>query len=87
MFVSPCLLGIQAFGWTELIRDKNTLDSMLFPRMLALAERAWHKEQWENTTVEPNRDWERFSNQLGYRELPRLDKAGVKYRVPLPGAA
>jgi len=60
---------------------------MLFPRMLALAERAWHKEQWENTTVEPNRDWERFSNQLGYRELPRLDKAGVKYRVPLPGAA
>lgn len=89
-FIYTCLLvleGIQAFGWTELIRDKDTLEHMLFPRLLALAERAWHRGEWENTTVEPARDWERFTNKLGYRELPRLDSQGVNYRVPVPGAA
>ena len=31
-------------------------------------------------------DWEIFANTLGYRELARLDKHDVKYRVPVPGA-
>lgn len=81
------LPGIQAFGWTELIRDRNTLEHMLFPRLLALAERAWHRGIWENTTAEPRRDWERFANKVGYRELPKLDKNRINYRIPLPGAA
>lgn len=55
--------------------------------MIALAERAWHKDAFENTTMQPGREWEKFSNKLGYRELPRLDKAGVKYRISPPGVA
>lgn len=60
---------------------------MMFPRMIALAERAWHRDAFENTTVQPTREWEKFSNKLGYRELPRLDKAGTKYRISPPGVA
>ena len=31
-------------------------------------------------------DWQRFANTLGYEELPALDRAGVRYRVEVPGA-
>lgn len=65
---------------------------MIFPRMLALAERAWHKASWETIKDKGERnaartkDWESFSNGLGHKELKRLDKVGIKYRVPPPGA-
>lgn len=66
--------------------------SMLFPRLLALAERAWHKASWENVSNpdESNRertgDWVKFANTVAYRELGRLDKMGVSYHVAPPGA-
>ncbi|WAQ99011.1 HEX-like protein [Mya arenaria] len=81
------IMGIQAFGWTELIKDKDTLDFMLFPRVLALAERAWHRAPWEANSTVPVSDWEKFTNKVGYKELPRLDKDAIKYRLPLPGIA
>jgi hexosaminidase len=68
------------------------MDFMIFPRLLSLAERAWHKASWEDTKNEAernekkNREWKTFSNFLVNHELPRLDKLGVKYRLPLPGA-
>lgn len=39
--------GIQGHLWTETIRDRGTLGYQLFPRMFALAERAWHHPSWE----------------------------------------
>lgn len=30
--------------------------------------------------------WEMFANTLGYKELARLDKLGINYHIPLPGA-
>ena len=66
------------------------MHSMLFPRLLALAERAWHKASWEEISDKTSRDreragdWLRFANTLSYRELGRLDKMGVPYRVPPP---
>ena len=38
---------MQAQLWTETVRTKTHLHEMVFPRLLALAERAWHKAQWE----------------------------------------
>ena len=66
------------------------MNNMLFPRLLALAERSWHKASWESIVDKTDRgresvkDWERFDNTLAYRELGRLDKMGVAYRVPPP---
>ena len=84
--------GIEAAVWGETVRTADQMNSMLFPRLLAFAERAWHKAPWESITDTREResekagDWERFANTLSYRELGRLDKIGVPYRVPPPAA-
>ena len=39
--------GIQGQIWSETVRDPETLGYQLFPRMYALAERAWHRAEWE----------------------------------------
>ena len=78
--------------WSETVRNPEQLHSLIFPRLLALAERAWHKAEWEKVTDKTERDkaqiedWERFSNTLGYKELTRLDKQNIKYHLPPPGA-
>lgn len=38
------ILGIQANVWTEFIETQDRLEYMIFPRLSALAERAWSKE-------------------------------------------
>ena len=92
--------GLQAHLWTETVRTREQLDYMLFPRMLALAERAWHRAAWELQPVAGRsysgdtrfvdqaaleRDFAVFSQALVLRELPKLDAAGIAYRIPVPG--
>ena len=65
---------------------------MVYPRLLAVAERGWHRAEWENVMDETERvtqrdaAWGHYANTLGYKELARLDEVGVRYRVPVPGA-
>ena len=85
------LIGIQAQIWTETVRTGEQMDYMLFPRLLAVAERAWHHASWEDVSnpahsEEKDADWLRFRAAVGGKELRRLDTMGVKYRVPPPGA-
>jgi hexosaminidase len=40
------VLGIQAQLWGETVRSDALANYMLFPRLLAVAERAWHTPQW-----------------------------------------
>jgi hexosaminidase len=76
----------------ELIRSRDVLDYMLFPRLLSLAERAWHKGAWEDIEDDDKRkkaiddDWLRFARIVGSKELRRLDDRGVKYRISPAGA-
>jgi len=81
---------MQAHLWGELIARSDQLDYMVFPRLLAMAERAWHKADWERQQSARQRvqseDWTHFVNVLGHRELPRLDSKHVSYRIPPPGA-
>ena len=74
------------------MRTSDQLDYMVFPRMLAVAERAWHTANWEGLELGAERDslrqqdWEMFANTLGHKELARLDKMGIAYHLPPPGA-
>jgi len=83
---------MQAQLWSELIPSRRELHYMVFPRLLAMAERAWHKAGWEHERSGPaietqlNKDWTHFSNVLGHRELSRLDSKRIFYRIPPPGA-
>jgi len=93
--------GMQGQLWSETVRTSEQFDYMIFPRLLALAERAWHEGDWELDYVAGasfsanggavdeaalSADWSRFANALGTKELPKLDSAGVLYRIPSAGA-
>ncbi|KAH3893968.1 hypothetical protein DPMN_018123 [Dreissena polymorpha] len=83
--------GMEACLWTETIRSEHDVFYMLFPRVIALAERAWHEASWETNEqllhreLERSKDWGRFLSALSLNELPRLAAKGVTYRVPPPG--
>ncbi|KAL4225883.1 hypothetical protein ACF0H5_013871 [Mactra antiquata] len=87
------VVGIQAQLWTELVRTSDQMDSMIFPRLLCVAERAWHKADWELVTdkaklkEEQHLDWSKFATLLGTKELARLDEKLVCYHLPPPGAS
>ena len=85
--------GLQGQLWTELVRTPDQFDSMIFPRLLAMAERAWHEAPWESRHRDDEQrwegcreDWAQFAASLGRRELGRLDRLGVQYYLPPPGA-
>ncbi|MFT5756047.1 MAG: hexosaminidase [Alteromonadaceae bacterium] len=97
--------GIQGQLWSETIRSEQQAEYMIYPRLLTLAERAWHKPSWEvpynyqgavfdrssgvftaNQKANREQAWQQFSNTLGQKELAKLDKAGVFYRIPTVGA-
>ena len=89
------ILGIQGQLWGENLRSRQSLEYMGFPRIIALAERAWASSPAWSTITDPTTrklelqcDWNQFANRLGQRELPRLDylSGGVQYRLPPPGA-
>ena len=94
-------LGMQGHLWSETIRTPEQFEYMLFPRVIALAERAWSKADWELDYVpgqtfsgETNlvdktaltNDYAGFAAALAVKELRKLDAAGIRYRIPVPGA-
>ncbi|UTF59071.1 family 20 glycosylhydrolase [Gilvimarinus sp. DA14] len=82
------ILGIQGQLWTETLRTPNSVETMIFPRLIALAERAWRKAEWEKSAAEGEayqEDWTRFLSILVNYELPKLDQSGVQFYVPPPG--
>ena len=63
------ILGAQANLWAERIPNENRLNYLLYPRILALAEMTWTKDE--------QRDWKSFISRLGaQREF--LDREQVK---------
>ncbi len=97
--------GIQGQLWSETVRSVEQAQYMVYPRIISLAERAWHQADWEvpyneNGAVYSNRtasftpalrakrdaQWHIFSQALAQKELPKLEAAGVFYRLPTVGA-
>ncbi|WP_213995978.1 family 20 glycosylhydrolase [Arsukibacterium sp.] len=82
------MLGIQGQLWSETIRTPAQLEQMLYPRLIALAERAWHKASWEpdKAASAARDDWRHFSQRLVSYELPRLQQSNSGHYLPPPGA-
>jgi hexosaminidase len=83
------IIGMQGQLWSETVRTAEQLEQMIYPRLLPLAERAWHQASWEAATADVKRrdaDWQHFARVMALRELPKLSKAGVSYYLPPPGA-
>ncbi|WP_090473817.1 family 20 glycosylhydrolase [Mucilaginibacter sp. OK268] len=88
------IVGLQGALWAETVKSTERMDYMIFPRLLALAERAWAPDPQWATETDPVKAkqkyetaWSGFLNVLGKRELPRLSyyEGGYNYRIPKPG--
>ena len=84
------IVGIKGLLWTETVTDERLLHYKMFPNLMALAERAWAPSpHWAHNYSEQAFDsaYNQFLNQLGQRELGRLDvrNGGYHYRIPQPG--
>lgn len=89
------IVGIEAPLWSETNRTPEQFEYKMFPKLLAVAERAWAKDPTWATEKDEARSsqlydeaWSVFMNTVGKRELPRLDTfaGGYQYRVPSVGA-
>ena len=81
------ILGLQGQVWSETIRNAEQLEQMIYPRLLAMAERAWHKADWETSKDQAKRrlDWTGFANRVSQVEYQRLAKMGSAMYLPPPG--
>jgi hexosaminidase len=64
------ILGVEAPLWTETVTTLRDIETMLLPRLCAVAEVAW--------SPVGSRNWEDFRGRLA-AEGPRWDAAGVAY--------
>jgi hexosaminidase len=65
------VIGTQALVWTEFVKDKATLEYLLYPRLFAVAEVAW--------TASENKSWQSFLPRVS-AQLEELDKRKINYR-------
>lgn len=65
------VLGTQALVWTEFVKDKQTLEFLLYPRLFAIAEVAWTSTQ--------NKDWLHFLPRVS-AQLSYLASKGINFR-------
>ena len=83
------ILGMQGQVWSETIRTAEQLEQMVFPRLVPIAERAWHQAAWEGDKADSKaRDqaWQLFARVMAEKELPKMSLAGVQYYLPVVGA-
>ncbi|BAN23128.1 family 20 glycosylhydrolase [Caballeronia insecticola] len=96
---APHIEGIQGQAWAEVMRNDQQFEYMVYPRVLALAERAWHRAAWELPYRDGERfklgdtnkvdkaalaqDWAGFMSVVQNRELPKLTRAGALMRPAL----
>ena len=65
--------GIHSCLWGERIASAERMWYQLFPRFMAVAERAWSRPE--------RMDYEDFSRRM-LKHLPRLEAMGIQYRLP-----
>jgi hexosaminidase len=82
------LRGLQGQVWSETIRTGAQMEQMIYPRLIPLAERAWHKAAWEGDKPDASArtaEWAAFAVQLSVKELPKLAALGGDFYLPPPG--
>jgi hexosaminidase len=99
MQAGRAIAGAQANLWSETVRRDSLVDQMLFPRLLALAERTWHRGPWEPpyqagasysygdgkvNFAALNQNWNSFAAKVP-AHLQELERAGIFYHLAPPG--
>ena len=94
------IIGVQGQLWSETVRANSQVEYLLFPRLLALAERGWSPAPWtppyqpgaNYAWQDPRVDrgeldagWQDFAGRLA-AQFPLLDRLHIAYRLEPPGA-
>lgn len=83
------IVGVQGQLWAETVRDFDMVTYYTFPRIVALAERAWNaKPSWQGIgkLSEEYRDiLVEFNHKVASYEMPRIKSFGVNFRIDQPG--
>jgi hexosaminidase len=69
------ILGGQGNVWTEYMKTPETVEYMVFPRLLAMSEVVWSQAE--------NKNFDDFKKRLS-AHFARLDRQNVSYRIPEP---
>jgi hexosaminidase len=82
------IIGVNGQLWAETIRSYDMMEYLLFPKMFGLIERGWNAQpDWSLTDREE--DYQQalllYRSKIYEREIPRLAKLGVNFRVMHPG--
>jgi hexosaminidase len=96
---APRVEGMQGQAFAEVMRNDQVFEYMVYPRLLALAERSWHRASWElpyragerfklGDTNKVNKaalaqDWVEFMGAVQARELAKLQRSGAVVRTSL----
>lgn len=90
------VVGIQGQLWSEVTVNQDAVEYMVFPRLLALAERAWYEAPWQKKapvlakdgSLQKNRDqdFHAFEHALLTQHAPALVQQNINVRVPMPAA-
>lgn len=86
------ILGVQGQLFAETIRSYEMSEYYLFPKMFGLVERGWNSSpSWGNNPKDWNNNPEYenalllYNAKIAKKELPRLQREGVNFRVSPPG--
>ncbi|MCH6236721.1 family 20 glycosylhydrolase [Cognataquiflexum rubidum] len=87
--------GVSGQLWSETVKGQAMMEYYLLPKMLGYVERAWSQDpEWtviadpEKRKIEMEKEWNKFANAVGQKEIPRLEYlfGGFNVRLPKAGA-
>lgn len=71
------VFGVSGQLWAETLRDAKTQETMLLPKMLGMAERAWNADSTYSDAA--------FNAVVATREIPVWEARGYNYHLRQPG--
>ena len=63
----------------------RTISSIACLYFYIFAQAKWEIDNSHQMNFFRMKDWSEFANVVGYKEIPRLKKMGIHYRIPPPG--
>ena len=80
------IIGVQAQLWGETLRSFSEVEMLLIPKIFGVAERGWNSSPlWSGDEVQMSFAREDYNINIGFWELPMLNKRGYNFHVPQPG--
>ncbi len=80
------IIGVQAQLWGETLRNFSEVERLLIPKIFGVAERGWNSlPLWSGDEVQMSFAREDYNINIGFWELPMLNKRGYNFHVAQPG--